>query len=130
MSKNILILLAFILFPLSSYCEIPNVSDKFIEAKVKIGYDENHFSPLKSQEVSDGWLSKYSKLKITEIKLDKAKSVKENEKLSRAKLVLITFGEAVIFYLFLFLTLFFLLTLLGCALLIVAKIVQLSRKKR
>jgi hypothetical protein len=128
--RKLLILLTFMLFSLSSYCEIPNVSDKFMEVKVKIGYDENHFSPLKSQEVSDGWLSKYSKLKITEIKLDKAKTVKENEKLSGAKLLLIAFGEAATFYLFLFLTLFVLLTLLGCALLIVAKIVQLSRKKR
>jgi hypothetical protein len=101
-----------------------------MEVKVKIGYDENHFSPLKSQEVSDGWLSKYSKLKITEIKLDKAKTVEENEKLSEVKLLLFTFGDAAIFYLFLFLILFVLLTLLGCALLIVAKIVQLSRKKR
>lgn len=128
--RKLLILLTFMLFSLSSYCEIPNVSDKFMETKVKIGYNENHFSPLKSQEVSDGWLSKYSKLKITEIKLDKAKTVKENEKLSEVKLLFITFGEAVLFYFFLFLTLFVLLTLLGCALLIVAKIVQLSRKKR
>ena len=131
MSKNILIL-AFILFPLLSYCEIPNILDNLMEVNVKIGYDENHFSPLKPQESYEGLFGKYAKFKENSLKLDKVKpnnKVEEEKEKKFAKMVLLSFAKAVGIYIFTTFILFVILKFLGCSLLITAKIIQVSRKK-
>ena len=120
--KNILILLTFILFPISSYCEIPNVSDKFMEVKVKIGYDENHFSPLKPKEESESWLIRCTKFNADSLrygKTNKEDKIKEYPEVIKA----LTFNINVA------IVLFIILTLLGCGLLMIAKIIQVYQKK-
>ena len=132
--KNILVLLTFMLFSLSSYCEIPNVSDKIMETKVKIGYDENHFSPLKPQAETESWLVKYTKfsealhIEGDSIKFNKVKKEKPKER-DVVDDFLLGILLAIFFYIIVACVLFLILTTLGCGLLMIAKTIQIYRKK-
>jgi len=115
--KNILILFALLLFPLSSHCEIPKGLERPLNVEVRLGYEPNHFSPLKLQQHSDS------------TKVNKVKKEESKEEMSIGDKIFLAGITAISFYTIIAVGLFLILTLLGCSLLIIAKTIQIYRKK-
>jgi hypothetical protein len=112
--KNILLLLVLILSPMVCYSEIPTEIEKPLKAEVRLGYEPNHFSPTNDLQ-----------LNTDSVKVDK-KVEEDSIADTSIYVVCCTF----MFYVILFGVLLFILTALGLIMLMVAKIIQVYRKKR
>jgi hypothetical protein len=117
--KNILLLLVLILSPMVCYSEIPTEIEKPLKTEVRLGYEPNYFSPTNDLHYEGD-----------SIKTNKVKEDAEDKKLGFGAIVGMSFMNAIMFYLIVGSVIFLFLTVLGCFLLIVGKIIQVYRKKR
>lgn len=115
--KNILLLLVLILSPMVCYSEIPTEIEKPLKTEVRLGYEPNHFIPTNDLQ-----------LNTDSVKVDK--KVEENAEDSIADTSIYVVCCTFMFYVVLFGVLFLVLTALGLIMLMVAKIIQIYRKKR
>lgn len=108
MKKNILVLLVLMLSPMVCYSEIPTEIKKPLKTEVKLGYELDHFSPIKTDSV----------------KVSSTNKTNETEKINHWKFVSMSFAYAWFFYIACSSTLIGLL-LFGGIILIVFKLVIL-----
>ncbi len=111
------ILLLLVLSLMVCYSEIPTEIEKSLKTEVRLGYEPNHFSPTNDLQ-----------LNTDSVKVDK--KVEENAEDSFADASIYVVCCTFMFYVGLFGVLFLVLTALGLIMLMVAKIIQVYRKKR
>jgi hypothetical protein len=99
------------------YSEIPTEIEKPLKTEIRLGYEPNHFSPTNDLQ-----------LNTDSVKVDK--KVEENAEDSIADTSIYVVCCTFMFYVVLFGILFLVLTALGLIMLMVAKIIQVYRKKR
>ena len=116
--KNILLLLVLILSPMVCYSEIPTEIEKPLKTEVRLGYEPNYFSPTNDLHVKNDTIA--------------SKKVEDNKEecMSVGEMVWLAFMQAGLFYLVNSGIIFIIITILGCISLMIAKIIQVYRKKR
>jgi len=118
MGKNILVLLVLMLSTMVCYSEIPTEIKKPLKTEVKLGYELDHFSPTNDLHVKNDTIA--------------SKKVEDNKEecMSVEEMIWLALMQAVLFYLVNSGIIFIIITILGCISLMIAKIIQVYRKKR
>ena len=102
------------LSPMACYSEIPTEIESPLKTEVILGYELNHFSPTNDLRIKEDSII--------------SNNIKEDE-MNVGKIIGVSFLQAIAFYVVIGGVIFASLTILGCILLIVAKIIQIHRKK-